>query len=496
MDNKHLDLSDKNVAQQNMNKTALIGEWILCVVLALAYLIEVFKGSRDILDYAIIAILCIGPCILAEVIYLKNKVSKLVRYVMSVGFACLYGYLLFNTESELVFCYVIVLFVMLVVYMDFKLMVGVGIVALIINVASIVEDAVTTGLDSSEIANAEIVVACIVLTIVFTMLAVKKVNSINQANIDKADEGRKQSDALLATTLEVASSMTGHIGDAVSEAEALKSAIDATRHDMSVLADGTNEASDAMNAQRESTDKISEYIQGVEDAVASIVTEVNNAENNLNAGNEVMNELLHQVKISEGASEQVTKEMNILKEYADKMQDIMALIQSVAGQTGLLALNASIEAARAGEAGRGFAVVATEISNLSAQTKNATDDISVLIQNVVKSVEGVNSSMGQLLESNRMQNQYVEETADNFDKIHDSTGEISRQVSQLKITVDVVTEANEQVANNIENVSDVMQKVSDGATETLESCNTNLQSIARVADVMEKLKGEAAKLSN
>jgi len=216
----------------------------------------------------------------------------------------------------------------------------------------------------------------------------------------------------------------------------------------------------------------------------------------LNAGNEVMKELLHQVQMSENSGTLVTKEMQTLKEYADKMQSIMTLIQNVAGQTGMLALNASIEAARAGEAGRGFAVVATEISNLSSQTKVAADDISELIMDVVKSVEGVNSSMEDLLESNRVQNGLVEGTAKNIGQIHDSTVEISKQVAQLKDTVDVVTEANHQVVESIENVSDVMKRVSAGAGETLESCNTNLQSIDKVADAMDNLKEEAKKLTS
>ena len=173
----------------------------------------------------------------------------------------------------------------------------------------------------------------------------------------------------------------------------------------------------------------------------------------------------------------------------------MALIQNIANQTGLLALNASIEAARAGDAGRGFAVVATEISQLSSQTKSATENISELIKNVVQSVDDVNQSMDQLLESNRMQNQYVDSTAQNFDTIHNCTDEISHQITSLKSAVKVTTEANSQVAENIENVSMIMQRASNGADETLASCNINLQSIAKVAAIMDNLKQAADQLA-
>ena len=207
-----------------------------------------------------------------------------------------------------------------------------------------------------------------------------------------------------------------------------------------------------------------------------------------------MKDLLQQVKVSESASTLVAQEMEGLKEYADKMQDIIGLIGNVSSQTGLLALNASIEAARAGEAGRGFAVVASEISSLAAQTDNATGDINKLIENIAKSIGEVTDAMNRLLESNRLQNEYVDRTAESFERIHNSTQGVADHAVQLKQTVDVVTEANRKVVESIENVSAVTQEVTASANETLESCNMNLQTIAKVTDIMELLGEEARDL--
>ncbi len=494
MQKTNLDLSVEANAQHSMNKTVMIGVWMMNIVLAAAYFLEVVKKTRELPSYLLIAALCFGPSILALVAYLKKRDTILVRYISGIGFMLLYGYIMFTSTTDLTFCYIIVMFVIFTVYIDTRFLLSLGGAAILINIIRIVMLATKGQLVGQALTNAEIIIACLLLTCFFTIIAINKIAGINKANIVKADLEKKQSEELLQTTLKVADSITENIKRAVDETDGLKAAIGMTQHAMEELATDTNDEAVAIAAQKESTDSINIHINGVEQAVGSIVTEINNAEENLQNGSVIMQDLLHQVQISEEANVQVTQKMTTLKECADKMQDIMGLISSVAHQTGLLALNASIEAARAGEAGRGFAVVASEISNLSSQTNNATGEINGLIEDIVKSIDDMNESMEMLLGSTRLQNQYVDSTADNFKKIHNSTQGIFTQVAGLKETVEVVTVENRQVEEGIENISAVTKRVIDGANETLESCNTNLQSIANVASIMEMLMNEAAKL--
>lgn len=489
-----VDLSVKKNALASMNSTALIGAVIMNIVILLAYLIEVFKGARNFLSYAVIIFFCVAPSVLSIIEYKRKSDSNKTRYISGIGFCMLYGYLMFTSATDLTFCYIIVFFVLFVVYMDKKLLIILGCYALITNIGVIAMKVSTGTMTDAALTNAEIIIACLLLTCFFTVMALTKVEQINEANIEKADREKEQADKLLQTTLSVADSITGNINTAFGETDSLRVAIGDTQHAMQSLNVNTSEEAEAIEIQKKSTNRINRYIQKVEEAVKLIVSEVNTAEENLKAGSAVMKELLKQVQISESSSTAVAEKMQGLKECTEKMQSIMQLISSVANQTGLLALNASIEAARAGEAGKGFAVVATEISNLSAQTNHATSDINQLIQNIVSSVDDVGTSMEQLLESSQLQNQFVDQTAGNFEKIHENTQEIVTQVSQLQKTVDVVTSENKQVEEGIENVAEITQKMMQEANETLESCNVNLQSIAKVASIMEELLQEAKKL--
>ena len=489
-----LDLSEKLYADQSKNKTAMIGIYIMNIVLAFAYAIELLKGARTPISYAIVAVLCILPCVITQLIYLKKKDSGIIRYVLGIGFVLLYAYIMFTSSTNLAFCYVIVAFVALVVYIDIKFLLILGCSALLINVARVIYLAKTTGLSAAAVTETEIIFACLILTGVFIVMAVKKIELINKAHIDKAENEKKQSEELLHITLEVAANISANIENVVAETEELKEAISQTKYAMGDLSAGANDASAAMEEQASSTARIGRYISGVEDSAQEIISESQDAQGNLEQGNQAMEHLMQQVKDSEANGILVTEKVTGVKEYADRMQEIMGLISNVAEQTGLLALNASIEAARAGEAGRGFGVVASEISSLSEQTNAATEDITELIKNIVRSIEGAANAMNLLLESSQKQNQYVGVTAESFEKIYKSTKGIIDHAVKLKKAVDEVTNENHQIEEKIGHVSSITEEVTARSEETLEECNRNLESVEEVAAIMENLKEEARKL--
>lgn len=488
------DLSVKEVAAKNMNQTVITGMFVMNLILTVAYAVEVVKQARTLGSYLVVAGLCVLPCIFSLIFFFKKKEAMVIRYIFAVGFALAYGYIMFTTTTNLTFCYIIVAFVILMTYMDIKLLTGMAVWAILVNVVLLIMKATKGMLTGTEVTETEIVLACLFLTTLFSTLALKKINQINQANIDKAEEERLQSEGVLRNTLEVASVMVENIRASVTETESLKDAISETQQAMEALTSGAKDGVEAIAVQKQNTETIGVNVDQVDGAVNSIVSEVQNAEDNLNKGNKIMKDLLQQVQVSGESGTLVAEKMEELKVNADKMQSIMGLISNVANQTGLLALNASIEAARAGEAGKGFSVVASEISNLSSQTNAATGEINGLIVNIVSSIGAVTEAMERLLESSWMQNKYVDDTAENFEQIHNSTQNIFEQVSALKEMVDVVTAANTQVSEGIVNVEAVTQKVMEGADDTLQSCNTNLQSVANVTELMEKLMENAEKL--
>ena len=489
-----LDLSDERIAERSRNKTAIAGIIIMNVILALAYVVEVIKGTRTVASYALIAAMCVLPVIASILTYLKKKEARSIRYIGGIGFLLLYSYIMLTSTTDLVFSYFVVIYVILMVYGDLKYSIFMAAAAFVINLAEIVYRSVSIGLTAEQVTNAEIAIACILLTTIFGIMAVKKITLINRANLDKATEEKARANELLDTTLQVASSITDNIQTAFSATGDLKQAINITQESMDSLSSGTQEAAQAIEEQRQDTEEISQYIQEVEKATETMAFAMLESQEGLGQGKKVMNRLQEQVKNSEEYSGIVAAQMEELKGYSEQMQMVMKLISNVANQTGLLALNASIEAARAGEAGRGFSVVATEISSLASQTSEATGDIDVLIEGIVNSIEKVGTAVGELIASNKLQFDYVEKTAESFVTIEENTTEIATQAEYLQSSVAAVSGSNEKIINQIEHISGITQEVTAAATETLNISTENVESISKIIEVMEVLAAEAENL--
>lgn len=494
MNSNSTDYTNPQIVAQSKNFTALVGVCIMNAILAAAYLVELIKGTRSMFSYLLFLALCLLPCILSIITYQNQKDSVHIRYICSIGFTLLYGYTMFTTTTDLAFCYVIVIFVLLTIYTDMKLSIGLGILALLINVARIIYLAAIKGLTPVEITNAEIIIACLVLSCTFTLMSIYKIAQVNEANISKADSDRTQSDELLQLTLKVASAMAENIEVVSQNITQLRDSIATTQTSMEDLTNGTAETATTIQLQQQQTANIDQQVERVSKITDSLLSYTNETADNITSSKSVMQNLVHQVQISEASSTLVADAMNELKEYADKMQNIVALISNVASQTSLLSLNASIEAARAGEAGRGFSVVATEISALASQTNNATGDINQLIDNVTQSLSSVTASVEELLQSNQLQNDHINSAANYFDLVETNTQNILTGMATLREGVDTVADSNHQIVQSIENVSAVTEEVTASANATLSDCRTNLENVDDITNIMEQLHANAEEL--
>jgi methyl-accepting chemotaxis protein len=160
---------------------------------------------------------------------------------------------------------------------------------------------------------------------------------------------------------------------------------------------------------------------------------------------------------------------------ADRVGDVVRLIQEIAGRTNLLALNATIEAARAGDAGKGFAVVAGEVKALAAQTARATDEINGQIATIrcatgeaVEAVAGVTEVIGQ-----------IDEVAAAIAAAIEEQGATTRDIAA---SVQGLTKATEQTTEAMREVTNVSDEAGHASQQMLRVTTDLGQATRRLSD--------------
>ncbi len=272
---------------------------------------------------------------------------------------------------------------------------------------------------------------------------------LEDRRIEKEAEEKRKADRLkMARRFEES---VGGVLDTVSSAA---TELNATSESMSSSANSMKQeslsASAATTQAGENVQLVASASEEMTASVREISAQIGNASNaSKNALNSVNN-----------ASTRVTEMAN----SSEKINEVILLINDIAEQTNLLALNATIEAARAGEAGKGFAVVASEVKSLASQTASATEEIRKQINDMqettsdtVSAVQEISSTISELDEISSSIASAVEQQAS-------AMQEISRNSMQAAT-------GTEAAAENVNNVSQLAEETGNAASDVLTASN-------------------------
>jgi methyl-accepting chemotaxis protein len=175
------------------------------------------------------------------------------------------------------------------------------------------------------------------------------------------------------------------------------------------------------------------------------------------------------LKAIEGLSASVDKAggvIDTLHSQSDEISKVLGVIQSIAEQTNLLALNAAIEAARAGEAGRGFAVVADEVRSLASNTQKATESIRGMIDALQSGARSAVSAMQLSREQAQNSVSHAREAGEVLGHIVLAIEGIADGNAQISTATEEQTAVANEISQNISSLNDSIGEVVNGAEQS------------------------------
>jgi methyl-accepting chemotaxis protein len=243
--------------------------------------------------------------------------------------------------------------------------------------------------------------------------------------------------------------------------------------------------------------------------IGKLIRHIEESTETLTKNNENIEHLTETSELGKVALQQITGAIEEVQVESQGLREISAVIQSIAEETNLLAMNAAIEAAHAGESGKGFAVVAAEVRKLAESSTKQTKTIEAALQKITVSIEEVTKHAQDVVEKFRLIEKEVstvskqestilktmEEQTANSRKVMDSMNiinDITKKVQQSSVEM---LEGSRQISKEAQNMNIITQEINGGMTEMATGADQITEAVATVNGLTEDTKNSIASLT-
>lgn len=259
--------------------------------------------------------------------------------------------------------------------------------------------------------------------------------------------------------------------------------------EMSAIASGqeklVNEQYMAVDQVSTAATEMSAAIHEVADNAHSTADAAREADHQGHAAADVVSATMSDLRRLAADVEEAAGVINNLEQDTDKIGGVLSVIEGIAEQTNLLALNAAIEAARAGEQGRGFAVVADEVRALAARTQDSTRDIQQMIQ---KLQSGTGQAVAVMQRGAELAGQSVEKAGTTETSLNETSASVMRindMAAQIAAACEEQSQTTEDIARNISGIRDLSNQAAQSSQESRDASNA----LARLASTLQQQVG-------
>ncbi len=314
------------------------------------------------------------------------------------------------------------------------------------------------------------------------LVTIQEISRTNNIGMRVDIKGKSELSQLGMHFNELLSSIEGLVSGSQIKSKALFGSTESMRNQLEDVIKQFDTQAVHTTSMATSVQEMVSTISEISESTSVAAEGVNQAANNAKSGRDVVSSTVDNINGLSSTLANSQKSISSLNQHVDQIGGAVVMIQEIAEQTNLLALNAAIEAARAGEQGRGFAVVADEVRALASRTHQSTEEITSVVSAIQSQMSTVVTDIQTCNTQGEQTKQYSQTLDDSF--------------TQIISDMDTIQTNSERIASAIEEQGIVMNQVSGSITELQKISDNNILCAKQCMEEVDGVSIQAHEMDN
>ena len=310
----------------------------------------------------------------------------------------------------------------------------------------------------------------------------------------RQDEFKESMRGLMRDMKQFGSKVTGLAENVSDKTGVINTSMQDIARAMDEVAGGVQGQAEDTESSNENMISFSENITTVTEKTSHMGQTADKAIEAVEQGRVIVQELSGKSDTTVSLTRVLVDDIDAVQKNSEEIKSFVDVINSIAGQTNLLSLNASIEAARAGEAGRGFAVVAEEIRKLADQSKESGNKIHEIVKKIGETADKTTASAREAESMVNEQARALQETVNVFEMIQDCVGELVEGIRLITQRLEESMLEKDKVESSLQNIASVSEEVAASTQEVTATLGEQVSVVQTLKEEVELLRSDALEL--
>ncbi len=466
---------------KSTNKRVMIASLLLIILAVSAYVLEYIRGTRSLAYVFLISASLLAPIFFSYIFYCIPKYIEHFKAIALYSFILSWMIMLTFSPKVIQFILIFPLIIIYVLYYDFKLIRNASVIIILFSFFKVFLNIRYYNMNDSFMSTEYTVFILSLVAFAFaTLNTITFSTRVRNQQLESILEEKEKNAVLLAEMTSVLNTIQHTTNNVYSIYGELITTSDLASDAIEKLSHGVASISSSISQQCGNSIAMQNTLIETSEKSLKVVEKINHSARQVHENQKTFNELDNYADLVITNNNMVYSKMKELEESTHEIKAIVDMIQKIAVQTNMLALNASIESARAGEAGRGFAVVADAIQELSLRTSQSLEGILDIISRLeASSTEALSTASESLSFSETIQT-LIHTTKTLFDDFDHTMSQVSSEITETvknteetvhnnQIVVDRISHITESIKESAAHAGDVTKKTASNKALTLKA---------------------------